>query len=209
MSVTVQPIPLLPAAEVDAAIPTEPIYRLSVAQYHAMADHGILDENDPVELLEGWLVQKMTKRPPHILVTLLVRQALERLFDEGWYVNSQEPITTPESEPEPDVFVVRGSPRNFQSRHPLAEETILIVEVADSTLRIDQGTKKRLYARAGIPIYWIANLPDGRFEVYTDPNGSASAPDYRQRWDYGPDDEIPVMSDGQEIGRLRVRDLLP
>src|SRR5947199_10756848 len=100
--------PISPPAPDDAAFPTEPIYRLSVAQYHAMADHGILDENDPVELLEGWLVQKMTKHPPHILVTLLIRQALERLFGEGWYVNSQEPITTPESEPEPDVFVVRG-----------------------------------------------------------------------------------------------------
>src|SRR5947207_15981113 len=99
MSVTAQLISPPRVGEPDAAIPTEPIYRLSVAQYHAMADHGILDENDPVELLEGWLVQKMTKHPPHILVTLLVRQALERLFGEGWYINSQEPITTAESEP--------------------------------------------------------------------------------------------------------------
>src|SRR3989442_10188905 len=92
MSVTAQPISP-PGAADDGAVPTEPIYRLTVAQYHAMADHGILDEDAPVELLEGWLVQRMTKHPPHSIVTRRVRQALERVLPEGWYVNSQEPIT--------------------------------------------------------------------------------------------------------------------
>src|SRR6266852_7793927 len=107
MSVTVQPISP-PAAAADAAVPTEPIYRLSVAQYHAMADHGILDEDDPVELLEGWLVQKMTKHRPHSRCTHRTRRALESLLPGGWYVDAQEPVTTTDSEPEPDVAVVRG-----------------------------------------------------------------------------------------------------
>ena len=63
----------------DAAIPTAPIYRLSVDQYHAMADHGILTEEDPVELLEGWLVQKMTKHRPHSRCTRRTRRALDQL----------------------------------------------------------------------------------------------------------------------------------
>jgi Uma2 family endonuclease len=206
MSVTAQPISP-PAAE-DPAIPTMPIYRLSVAQYHAMAEHGILSEDDPVELLEGWLVQRMRKSPPHTFVTRLVRRALERDFPGGWYVNSHEPVTTTDSEPEPDVLVVRGDPRDFRDRHPGPKEVAMVVEVADTTLRTDQGTKKRVYARAGIPVYWVANLIERKFVVYTDPTGPAAEPDYRQRQEYGLAEEIPVVLDGQEVGRIAVRELL-
>ena len=207
MSVTAQP--LSPALPPNDALPDAPIYRLSVAQYHAMGEHGILGEDDPVELLEGLLVRKMTKYRPHTLTTGLVRRALERLLPTGWYVESQEPITTVESEPEPDAMVVRGEPRDLRDRQPGPEEVVLVVEVADSSLVTDQGTKKRVYARAGILVYWIANLVEGRFEVYTEPTGPAEQPDYRQRQEYGPDDEIPVVLDGDEVGRLLVRELLP
>jgi Uma2 family endonuclease len=223
MPVSVQPT-APPAAAYDAAVPDAPIYRLSVAQYHAMADHGILNEDDPVELLEGWLVRKMTKHPPHSLTTLLVRRALERLLADRWYVNAQEPITLSDSEPEPDVLVARGRPLDFRHRHPGPEEVVLVVEVADASLAQDRGPKKRTYARAGIPVYWIANLPERRFEVYTEPTGpttrgpapaadaarqdAAPPPDYRQRQEYGEADEILVVLDGVEVGRLPVRDLL-
>jgi Uma2 family endonuclease len=209
MSVITQPTP--PPAADDAAVPTEPIYRLSVAQYHAMAGHGILTEDDPVELLEGWLVQKMKRYRPHTLMTGLVRRALEGLPSEGWYIDSHEPITTADSEPEPDVIVIRGDPDDYPDFHPGPDAVALVVEVADSTLRRDRTIKKRIYAhaRARIPIYWIANLIESRFEVYTDPTGPAEQPDYRQRQEYGPDDEIPVVLDGVVVGRLLVRDLLP
>src|SRR6266852_5662098 len=92
-----------PLAESNAAIPDVPIYRLTVAQYHAMARAGILDEDAPVELLEGWLVQKMTKHRPHVLATELGRRALERLIPPGWHVAHQDPITAADSEPEPDL----------------------------------------------------------------------------------------------------------
>ena len=107
------------------------------------------------------------------------------------------------------LYVVRGEPRDLRDRQPSPEEVVLVVEVADSTLATDQGAKKRVYARAGILVYWIANLVEGRFEVYTEPTGPAEQPDYRQRQDYGPDDEIPVVLDGAEVGRLPVVDLLP
>ena len=127
----------------------------------------------------------------------------------GWYVDTQEPVTTTDSEPEPDVAVVRGDLDDYLDRHPGPHEVALVVEVADSTLRRDRGTKKRLYARAGIPVYWIANLIESRFEVYTDPTGPAEQPDYRQQQEYGPADEIPVVLVEKEVGRLVVRDLLP
>jgi Uma2 family endonuclease len=207
MSVIAQPVsPALPPGD---ALPDAPLYRLSVAQYHAMGEHGILGEDDPVELLEGLLVRKMTKYRPHTLTTGLVRRALEGLLPTGWYVESQEPITTVESEPEPDAMIVRGEPRDLRDRQPGPAEVVLVVEVADSTLATDRGAKKRVYARAGILVYWIANLVDGRFEVYTEPSGPAEHPDYRLRQEYGPDDEIPVVLDGNEVGRLLVRELLP
>src|SRR4051794_22483001 len=131
MSVTAQPISP-PVAE-EPAVPTEPIYRLSVAQYHAMVDHGILGEDDPVELLEGWLVQKMTKHRPHSVVTRRTRRALERVVPAGWYVDSQEPLTTVDSEPEPDVLVAREELADNLERHPSPQEIALVVEVADSS----------------------------------------------------------------------------
>jgi Uma2 family endonuclease len=193
----------------DVEVPDVPIYRLSIEQYHAMARVGILDEDAPVELLEGWLVQKMTKYPAHRVTTHRVRRALERLIVAGWYVDSQEPITLAAGEPEPDVVVVRGQTEEYLDRHPGPREVGLVVEVADASLRIDRGAKKRSYAAAEIPIYWIVNLKAGQIEVYTEPDSAAKRPDYRQRSNYGPEDEIPIVLDGVQVGRLAVRELLP
>ncbi len=207
MSVTTELIPA--ECEQDPAIPDVPIYRLSVAQYHAMAKAGILGEDDPVELLEGWLVQKMTKHRPHSLSTLLIREALRSLISSGWYVDTQEPVTTEDSEPEPDIVVVRGSPRDYADRQPAPADVSLVIEVADSTLQTDRGRKLRLYARVGIAIYWIVNLTERQIEVYSDPSGPAPAPSYRECRIYVAGDPLPVWLDAMEIGVLMVADLLP
>ncbi|MEZ4735263.1 MAG: Uma2 family endonuclease [Caldilineaceae bacterium] len=150
--------------------------RISVEEYHAMARAGILSEDDAVELLEGWLVHKITKNPPHTATTRYIRAALEKCLPAGYFVDSQEPITLSDSEPEPDVFVVRGTLDDYTSRHPYAYEVVLVVEVADSSLVQDRSTKKRVYASAGIPVYWIANLLEDQNEVYSDPSGPVSTP---------------------------------
>ena len=198
-----------PSVERCAAVPPDVIWPLSVDQYHAMIHAGILTDDDPVELLEGWLVAKMPKNPPHRAVTRLIRQVLERLVPAEWYVDSQEPITTDDSEPEPDVVVVRGETRHYLDRHPGPNDVGLVIEVADTTLQRDRGFKKRLYARAGIPVYWIVNLSDNQCEVYTEPSGPEPQPDYRQRQDYGASDVIPVVLAGVEVGRIAVQELLP
>jgi hypothetical protein len=95
-----------------------PIWPISVAAYHDMIDKGILKSDDPVELLEGVIVQKMGKNPPHRIATRATRLALERSIPTGWYVDTQEPITTDSSEPEPDVAVLRGDSRDYPDRHP-------------------------------------------------------------------------------------------
>ena len=188
--------------------PPEPIARLTVEQYHTMIDAGKLTDDDAIELLEGWLVPKMPKNPPHRVSTRLTHSALDRLLPE-WYVESQEPMTTSDSEPEPDIYVARGKVRDYSKRHPGPEDMRLIVEVADTTLARDRGIKKRLYARAAIPVYWIFNLPERCVEVYTDPSGATETPDYGHRQVYGENDRVPVVLDGHEVGQLEVQAILP
>ena len=187
----------------------EHLWRISVDHYHEMVNAGILTDDDPIELLEGLLVQKMSKNPPHRAVTLLLRRTLERLIELGWYIDSQEPITTLDSEPEPDVTIVRGDTLDYLDRHPGPEAIALVIEVADATLRRDRGIKKRLYARAGIPIYWIVNLNQLQIEVYSQPDQTAPVPDYRQQQVYQGVDQVPVILDGIEVGQLLVSDVLP
>jgi len=190
-------------------VPDVPIYRLSVEQYRAMACAGILGEDARIELLEGWLVPKMTQNPPHVLVAGLIHDALVGRGPSGWHVRAGNPVTTADSEPEPDLAVIRGSRRDYGERHPGPQDTALAIEVAGTSLRQDRGTKKRIYARAGIAVYWIVNLKARQIEVYTDPASAAQPPDYRQRHNYGVSTTISVLLDGVEVGHLTMRDLLP
>lgn len=123
----------------------------------------------------------------------LTRDALARALPSGWYVAEQEPVTAEDSEPEPDVAVIRGTPRDYSDRHPGPGDVAIVIEVSDTTLRRDRGLKKRIYARAGIPVYLIINLPESQIEVYTEPTGEAEEPDYQRRQDYLPTDEIPII----------------
>lgn len=196
----------------DVASPAtadDSFFRISVAQYHAMAGTGILTDGDPVELIEGLLLQKMTKHPPHTLATELTRETLDEVLPTGWFVNVQEPITTLDSEPEPDVTVVRGRRRDYSGRHPEPRDVGLVIEVAGDSIHRDRGRKKRAYARAAIPVYWIVNLIDRQIEVCTDPTGPAEEPDYRSQRDFPATESVPIVIDGQEVGRLKVADVLP
>ena len=207
MSVTMSSVSAV--GEQSIAIPTDVVWRFNVDQYHSMIRMGILTEDDPVELLEGWLIVKMSKSPKHRVATHLIRQALEHSVPPGWYVDSQEPLTTTDSEPEPDVMIVRGETRQYLDHHPGPQDIALVVEVADSSLQRDRTLKKRLYASAGIAVYWIVNLSLSQIEVYTNPSGSSERPDYRQQQDYGLEDSIPLIVDGREIARCIVREMLP
>jgi Uma2 family endonuclease len=200
---------MTPVGDFVAATPQDLIWRLRVEQYHAMISAGILTTDDPVELLEGWLVYKMPQNPPHRVATRLVRTALERLLLPGWYVDTQAPITLEDSEPEPDVAIIRGEPRLYSNRHPGPADLALVVEVADATLLRDRGAKKRIYARAGIAVYWILNLSERRCEVYSSPITAGGEPDYQQRNDYGQTDAVPLIVNGQAVGSITVADMLP
>ncbi len=188
--------------------PDLPLYRISVEQYHQMIQAGVLREGERLELLEGWLVPKMTINPPHSVAIQLLDDELASRLPADWIRRWQSPIMTRDSEPEPDIVVARGPARRYRDHHPRPDEIALVVEVADSSLAVDRTLKGRLYARARLPIYWIINLVESLIEVYTVPRGGRS-PVYRRRKDYGPRDAVPLLIGGQDCGTIPVRDLLP
>jgi Uma2 family endonuclease len=196
---------IIPPLEKSLVVPDYPIFRLTVEQYHAMIKAGILTDDDPVELLEGWLVTKMPQNPPHLTITQHTHDVLRRIIPPGWFTNVQGPITTADSEPEPDIVVVRGSRLDYMERLPTSSDIALVIEVSDTTLHRDRTLKLRVYASARIAIYWILNLPERQLEAYSQPEAAA----YRQQRVYTEAEAVPVVIDGQEVGRIAVRDLLP
>jgi Uma2 family endonuclease len=184
-------------------------FRFSVARYQRMIETGILTAEDKVELLENYLVLKMPRNPLHDGTVQLATEALLRVVPQGWRLRVQLTVVLPDSQPEPDFSIVRGDARTYLTRHPGPSDVGLIVEVAESSLLRDQRDKTRIYARAGIPCYWIVNLVDRRIEVYSQPSGPAAVPAYASFQLYQPGDSVPLVLDGNTVGTVSVDELLP
>jgi Uma2 family endonuclease len=178
-------------------------------EYGRLIDHGVLDEDDPIELLDGRLLLKEPQHSLHRTAVLLAARALERAFGDGWFIQVQSPIVLDDrSEPEPDVCVVRGSPRDYVEAHPTAPA--LVVEVAQAGLRRARGRKAAAYARARIGDYWIVNLVDRVVEVYREP---ARPGPVLRHWAYTAVETLPAGSAIAPLAApaavIRVADLLP
>jgi Uma2 family endonuclease len=183
-----------------------PLYRLTLEQYEAMVESGIFTGRDKVQLINGYLVSKMTQNTPHATADDLCGDLLNRLIPHGWYVRVAKPIRLPteSSEPEPDRCVVRGGIRDYSTRHPGPSDLALAVEVADSSLD-DDRMQADIYGRAGISVYWIINLIDRQVEVYSNPGPSG----YRSLEVFVPPHVLTVMIDGVEVGEIPVAEILP
>jgi Uma2 family endonuclease len=178
-------------------------------EYRRLGDLGIIREDEPVELIGGQLIVAEPKNTPHAAAVALVADALRLAFGPGWLVRQQDPIALDDdSEPEPDVSVVRGSPRDYLTDHPA--RPVLVVEVAESSLRFDRREKGSLYARAGLPEYWIVNLRGRRLEVYRDPAPADATPfgwRYRDVKAFLADARVSPL--GRPDVTVAVADLLP
>src|SRR5438445_10711075 len=125
------------------------LHRWTRHEYERLIDHGFLDEDEPIELLDGLLLVKEPQHSPHRTAVLLVAKALERAFGDGWFVQTQSPINLDDrSAAEPDVCVIRGSPRAYVDTHPT--HPALIVEIAQGALRLARGRNAVAYARARV-----------------------------------------------------------
>jgi Uma2 family endonuclease len=189
--------------------PANALRRFTVDEYHALIRAGVLKEQERVELLEGWIVEKTTHNPLHDVVVDRVQEAIRDRVPRDWRVRVQSATTTSDSEPEPDVVVARGPAERYLQRHPGAADIVLLVEVADTSLSRDRH-KARIYAREGIAVYWIVNLQDSVVEVYTDPSGAAEAePRYRRTDRFTIADSVPLTIPGQPPTSIPAKDMLP
>jgi Uma2 family endonuclease len=181
--------------------------RWTKAEYHRMRDLGFFD-NQRVELIQGRIVQMPAMKNLHVTGVGLTEDALRAAFGPKHWVRIQAPLDLPgASEPEPDLAVVPGGPRDYTD-HP--KTALLIVEVSDTTLRYDRTRKGAIYARAGIADYWIVNLVDTQLEIYRDPQRD---PKRRRRFTYT---QVTVHKAGDRVTALAapkatiaVADLLP
>jgi Uma2 family endonuclease len=178
---------------------------MTVDQYERLVELGVLD--DPkVELIQGLLVTKMSKNPPHTIATGRFVRHLDGLLPVGWHLRKEEPVRIPDfDEPEPDIAVVVGVLEDYLERHPGPGNLAMLTEVAESSLDRDQDEKKAAYARAAIPYYWIVNLVDRQVEVYADPRGGR----YQDCHIYPAGSEVPVVIAGTEVGKIAVDAILP
>jgi Uma2 family endonuclease len=173
-----------------------------------MIDNGILGEDDPVEFLDGCLITKMSKTPRHRKANVRLNRVLARLVPPAYHYEFQDPITLRSSEPEPDASIIRGDPDDYE-RHPGPGDTPLVIEVSDDSLERDRNWKRRVYAAAGIPVYWIVNLVDRQLEVYADPAETPIGVDYARSYIVAETEAETLVLDGVEIGTIQVRELLP
>ena len=152
-----------------------PTKRWTRVQYDRLIECGVFQPGDRIELIGGELIVREPQRTPHSTAIELALDALRAAFGPGWRVRVQLPVALDEeSEPEPDIAVVPGSPRDYLPSHP--SSPVLILEAAESSLALDREIKGSLYARAQIVDYWIVNLVDHVLEVYRDPVAAPASP---------------------------------
>jgi Uma2 family endonuclease len=183
-----------------------PLYRLTVEEYEAMVASGALREQKRVQLINGYLVEKMTHKPPHAIADELCGDALRATLPAGWSVRAAKPVRIPGmiSEPEPDRCVVRGEIRDYAGRHPGPSDVALIVEVAKSSLAEDRKMAE-IYGKAGIPAYWIIDVADRQVEAYSDPNTDG----YESLEVLAPGHVLTLILDGIAVGEIAVEAVLP
>jgi Uma2 family endonuclease len=186
-------------------------HRITVDEYHHMLDSGVFGPEPRVELLEGVVVDKMTKNPPHNLACDLIQHLLSSLMPNGYYLSMGTSMTIEEreGEPEPDALVLRGKPRDYKDRKRTAADSALIIEVSDTSYTYDRHQKAIVYAAVGVPVYWILDLNRNRLEILTKPVKQEQGSYYSHTTIYGLDDEIPLILDGKEITRFAAREVLP
>jgi len=148
-----------------------PRHKLSLDDYHRMGAAGILHEDSRVELIEGELIDMAPIGSQHASVVTTLTELLIAQARGIAIVMSQNPVSLPpDNEPQPDIAVLKPRADRYRNALPSAADTLLIIEVADSTIEYDRQIKLPLYARHNVPECWLVDLRAGTLEVYRDPS---------------------------------------
>ncbi|NEN88871.1 MAG: Uma2 family endonuclease [Okeania sp. SIO3H1] len=148
---------------------TSKIHLWTVAEYHHMIDCGILTPESRVELLEGRIIKMNPQRAPHAATTQRTSDYLKSQLTQQAHIRMQLPVTLSNSEPEPDIAVVHIDPKAYGDRHPSPQEIFFLIEISDTTLRIDRQEKTLIYAGANIPEYWVLDVVQRQAYIYRHP----------------------------------------
>ena len=145
-------------------------HRLTVDQYHRMAEVGLLSADARVELIEGEIVDMAPIGGVHAAVVDMLSELLIEQTRRAFIVRTQGPVAlSPFSEPQPDIAILKRRADWYRSSAPTPDDVLLIIEVSDATLRFDRGAKAKLYARHGVPEYWVVDLVHRRILVFRNP----------------------------------------
>jgi Uma2 family endonuclease len=147
-----------------------PVFRLGVDAYHRMIDAGVFDEGDRVELIDGELRAMPPIKPDHAGKNKRLNRLLTLAAGDDAIVAVQDPLTLrPRSEPEPDLMLLRPRADFYESANPTPADTLLVIEISDTSPRYDREVKVPLYAAHGVPEVWLIDLPHRRLEMYREP----------------------------------------
>ncbi|WP_254566590.1 Uma2 family endonuclease [Oscillatoria sp. HE19RPO] len=168
--------------------------RFTIQEYHRLTELGFFQEGDRVELIQGEILQMAAKGTAHTTVTKRLLRAFGQRLGERATIQIQDPLfLAPNSEPEPDIALVKNRADDYLSGHPTPEDVILVIEIADSSLRYDREVKLPLYAKSGIADYWIFNLVNNTLECYSEPyQDNRESFGYRQRRIVLPNEQVPL-----------------
>lgn len=146
-------------------------FRTTVDTYYKMAETGLLDTEKRYELIHGVVLEMQPISPKHNYAVQSLSEQLRDCLGDTATVFSQGPtLLGDDSEPQPDILVLKPPKETYRERHPRPEDILLIIEVANTTLQTDRTLKLRLYASAGIPEYWLLNLQKNQLELYRRPD---------------------------------------
>jgi len=171
--------------------------RFSLDEYQHLIELGFFDEDERIELLDGLLVEMSPINPRHAVCVDKLGGLINHLLYKKAWIRVQAPVTLEghSSQPQPDVTIALLHPEVYEERHVSADEILLLVEVADSSLHTDQTDKLKLYASAGISEYWIVNLIDNQLEIYQEPYLSAIGEgNYKIKRTYTRDETIALQA---------------
>jgi len=188
------------------------VHRWTVKEFFRAVESGLFDHPERLELIDGEVIERMTAQSdPHFVHVRVAAKVAEAAFGPDCDVRQQGPFRLSESDyTEPDILVVQGALLDYLGRGPTAADVKLLIEISDTTLRLDRGKKAAIYARGGIRDYWILNLKERCLEVYRDPaplSGSRYGFGYRSRVRYTEEASLSPLDAPQT--QIRVADLLP
>jgi Uma2 family endonuclease len=177
---------------------------LTVQEYHQMAEAGILRPDERVELLDGHLFSMAAKGTAHSSATTRTRRVWERKLGDHVLIRVQEPVQLNEySEPEPDLAIVMVDPLDYATNHPQPAQVYWLIEVSDSSLAFDCGTKATAYAKANIQEYWVLDVQDRKLTVMQSPQ----AGEYQSQVVLT--EEMPIAPLAFPDYQVEIRDMLP